>query len=304
MVAEVAPLVAPGTSLGPFASADAAAIEMMHYSNPLSIQANLENGGLVFKDADGRFFVSTPLAGDLASFDPSLVPQPDGMASEGAYHGHADYTDASGNRTDKAGDVYNSDHFSEQDKRVADGGYWGPVIYVSTPSGDFRKYDSATRQDTVIQEGTRGRETQERPGVLAVVDVGGGVVALVQDEAGHLGGAVERFLVLTALEEREHRAEGLVGGVGLVGLVERPRDHAEEDDDDGDAGGDERAPVLLGHRDRRRVGVDDRVLPQLLAAADLLGGLEHRRHSGAWIGWRARRRAAVRSEGMLDGASR
>ncbi len=158
VVAEVAPLVAPGTSLGPFASADAAAIEMMHYSNPLSIQANLENGGLVFKDADGQFFVSTPLGGGLDSFDPSLVPQPDGMASEGAYHGHADYTDGNGNRTDKANDVYNSDHFSEQDKRVADGGWWGPVIYVSTPSGDFRKYDSRTGQDTLIHQGTRGRE--------------------------------------------------------------------------------------------------------------------------------------------------
>ena len=158
VVAEVAPLVAPGTSLGPFASADAAAIEMMHYSNPLSIEANLENGGLVFKDADGQFFVSTPLAGDLDSFDPSLVPQPDGMAPEGAYHGHADYTDRNGNRTTRENDVYNSDHFSEQDKAVADGGWWGPMIYVSTPSGDFRSYDSRTGQDLLIHQGTRGRE--------------------------------------------------------------------------------------------------------------------------------------------------
>lgn len=157
-VAEVAPLVELGTALGPFASADTAAIEMMHYSNPLSIQANLENGGLVFQDADGQFFVSTPMGGTLDGFNPGQVPQPDGMALEGAYHGHADYTDGNGNRTDKANDVYNSDHFSQQDKRVADGGYWGPVIYVSTPSGDFRKYDSANGADTVIHEGTRGRD--------------------------------------------------------------------------------------------------------------------------------------------------
>ena len=154
-VAEVAPLVPPGTALGPFASADAAAIEMMHYSNPLSIEANLENGGLVFEGADGQYFISTPMGGTLDGFNPGQVPQPEGMALEGAYHGHADYTDANGNRTDKANDVYNSDHFSQQDKRVADGGYWGPVIYVSTPSGDFRKYDSATKQDTLIHEGTR-----------------------------------------------------------------------------------------------------------------------------------------------------
>lgn len=165
-VSEVAPLVPPGTALGPFESNDAAAIAMMNYSNPLSIQANLENGGLVFSNDAGEFFVTTPMPGTLAGFDPSQVPQPEGMTLEACYHGHADYSKADGTRTDKQGDEFNSDHFSSQDKRVADGGYWGPVIYVSTPSGDFRKYDSATRQDTVIQEGTRGRETQERPGVL------------------------------------------------------------------------------------------------------------------------------------------
>ncbi|MCD9033216.1 DUF4329 domain-containing protein [Luteimonas sp. Y-2-2-4F] len=162
-VAQVAPLVAPGTALGPFESADAAAIEMMNYSNPLSIEANLENGGLVFSNADGQFFVSTPMQGTLAGFDPSQVPQPDGMTLEACYHGHADYSKADGTRTDKAGDEFNSDHFSEQDKRVADGGYWGPVIYVSTPSGDFRKYDSATREDTVIQQGTRDQAAEPAP---------------------------------------------------------------------------------------------------------------------------------------------
>lgn len=165
-VAEVAPLVPPGTALGPFPSNDAAAIAMMNYSNPLSIEVNLENGGLVFSNDAGDFFVTTPMPGTLAGFDPSQVPQPEGMSLEACYHGHADYSKADGTRTDINGDEFNSDHFSSQDKRVADGGYWGPVIYVSTPSGDFRKYDSATRQDTVIQEGTRGRETQERPGVL------------------------------------------------------------------------------------------------------------------------------------------
>lgn len=150
-VSEVAPLVPPGTALGPFDSADAAAIAMMEYSNPLSIAANLENGGLVFQDpATGKFHVSTPMQGTLDGFDPSQVPVPDGMDIVACYHGHADYSKADGTRTDKAGDEFNSDHFSSQDKRVADAGYWGPVIYVSTPSGDFRKYDSATRQDTVI----------------------------------------------------------------------------------------------------------------------------------------------------------
>lgn len=150
-VAEVAPLVPPGTALGPFASGDEAAIAMMEYSNPLSIAANLENGGLVFVDpASGQYYVSTPMQGTLDGFNPGIVPVPDGMELAACYHGHADYSKADGTRTDKSGDEFNSDHFSQQDKRVADNGYWGPVIYVSTPNGDFRKYDSATRQDTVI----------------------------------------------------------------------------------------------------------------------------------------------------------
>src|SRR5699024_5299114 len=127
----------------------------------LSIEINLENGGLVFSNDAGQFFITTPMPGTLAGFDPSQVPQPENMTLEACYHGHADYSKTHGTRTDKEGDEFNSDHFSQQDKRVADGGYWGPVIYVSTPSGDFRKYDSATRQDTVIQEGTRGQEPQQ-----------------------------------------------------------------------------------------------------------------------------------------------
>ena len=149
-VSTVAPLVPPGTTLGPFASSDAAAVAMMAFSNPLSIAANLENGGLVFKDADGAYFVSTPMGGTLDGFDPSQVPQPAGLELAACYHGHADYSESNGTRTTIDGDQFNSDQFSSQDKRVADGGYWGPVIYVSTPNGDFRKYDSATRADTVI----------------------------------------------------------------------------------------------------------------------------------------------------------
>lgn len=149
-VAAVAPLVPPGTALGPFASADAAAIEMMNYSNPLSIQANLENGGLIFSNAKGEYFVTTPMGGTLDGFNPGQVPQPAGMTLEACYHGHADYSRQDGTRTDKAGDQFNSDHFSAQDKMLADRGVWGSVIYVSTPGGDFRRYDGNTRQDTVI----------------------------------------------------------------------------------------------------------------------------------------------------------
>ena len=150
-IAEVAPLVPPGTSLGPFDTADEAATAMMEYSNPLSIAANLENGGLVLRNPDnGKFYVTTPMGGTLDGFNPGAVPVPAGYEQVGAYHGHANYSLADGTATTKENDYYDSDHFSEQDKLVAEGGYYGDVIYVSTPSGDFRKYDSATNQDTKI----------------------------------------------------------------------------------------------------------------------------------------------------------
>ena len=78
------------------------------------------------------------------------MPIPDGMTSAGFYHGHADYSKTDGTRTDQAGDEFNSDHFSDTDKTIAENGTFGPLAYVSTPSGDFRRYDSATDQDTVI----------------------------------------------------------------------------------------------------------------------------------------------------------
>lgn len=155
-VNEIAPLVPRGTALGPFASSDAAAVAMMDYSNPESIEKNLENGGLVFKDNDsGQFYVTTPMMGTLDGFNPGQVPQPDNMTMQGCYHGHADYSKADGTRTDKQGDEFNSDHFSSQDKRVAQGGYWGDKIYVSTPNGSFRSYDGQTRVEEVLREPTR-----------------------------------------------------------------------------------------------------------------------------------------------------
>ena len=155
-VNEVAPLVPRGTLLGPFESRDAAAVAMMDYSNPESIEKNLENGGLVFRDdANGSFYVTTPMMGTLDGFNPGQVPQPDNMTMHGCYHGHADYSKADGTRTDKQGDEFNSDHFSSQDKRVAQGGYWGEMIYVSTPNGSFRSYNGNTRVEEVLREPTR-----------------------------------------------------------------------------------------------------------------------------------------------------
>ena len=165
-VHEIAPLVPRGTALGPFASNDAAAVAMMDYSNPESIKANLENGGLVFRDdATGQFYVSTPIMGTLDGVNPFAVETPDGLTMVGCYHGHADYSKSDGTRTDKQGDEFNSDQFSSVDKRGADRmGIPGWADYLSTPNGSFRKYEPDTRQDTLIRDPTRNDEPQQPVG--------------------------------------------------------------------------------------------------------------------------------------------
>ncbi len=160
-VSEVAPLVPPGTALGPFDSADAAASAMLDYANPISKQQNLENGGLIFQDPEtGKYFVSTPMGGDGDSFAPGQVPVPDGMSTVASYHCHADYSREGPNGqpervSDPADDEYNSDNFSEQDKSLTDAGIFGTTAYLGTPSGTYRKYDSATGQDTALAEAHR-----------------------------------------------------------------------------------------------------------------------------------------------------
>ncbi|MDR2153926.1 MAG: DUF4329 domain-containing protein [Burkholderiaceae bacterium] len=124
---------------------------MLKYSNPLSIKANRESGGLVFRNPKtGLFYVSTPILDGLHSFNFSLVPRPAGIEIVGAYHSHGDYGLEDSTRTDKAGSEYNDDSFSDADKSLAEGDAIGSVMYLGTPSGALRRYDGATHQDTRI----------------------------------------------------------------------------------------------------------------------------------------------------------
>ena len=136
-----------------FATQSEAAKAALNSANPVSIKQNTEYGGLIYKDANGRYGYTTPSAGTGTGFDPSSVNIPSGTTLVGDYHTHGDYStaDALGNpvRTaDPSQDAFNSNHFSTTDLRgieadaVGKPGYRG---YLGTPSGTFIQYDPNTR---------------------------------------------------------------------------------------------------------------------------------------------------------------
>lgn len=157
-VEEITKVAAADAPHGPFASADEAATAAMDYANPLSIRDNVEYGGLVYKDANGDYYAARAHTGDgdSVSLDPSSIPA--GTELVGYYHTHAAYSVQGPNgepvRTDDpAQDDYNSDNFSQQDKRVAQNLSQGAsefTAYVATPGGDYRSYDPGTGVDQII----------------------------------------------------------------------------------------------------------------------------------------------------------
>ena len=95
---------------------DRKAVEALLEANPLSIRDNLEYGGYIYKNPDGTYGYTDPLAGTDQGFNPSsaahLVP---GRAKiVGDYHTHGDYsiidlqTGAAIRTGDPARDAFNS----------------------------------------------------------------------------------------------------------------------------------------------------------------------------------------------------
>jgi uncharacterized protein DUF4329/PAAR motif-containing protein len=139
---------------GPFATPDLAAKAALQAANPQSIKDNKEYSGLIYRGADGQYYYTGPVGGTGTGANPKRdAPPPAGSTVVGDYHTHGDYStaDAKGNpvRTnDPSKDAFDSDNFSDQDKLDNDAeGYPG---YLGTPSGTFRKYDPATKTDTVL----------------------------------------------------------------------------------------------------------------------------------------------------------
>ncbi len=137
-----------------FASQDEAAQAALGKANPMSIQDNLEYGGLIHQhDATGEFGYSGPLQGTDQGVNPWDAGNPPNTSVVGDYHTHGDYSTfdaASGQAvrtSDPALDDFNSDNFSSQDYQgirsdaAGSPGYKG---YLGTPSGTFKVFDPAT----------------------------------------------------------------------------------------------------------------------------------------------------------------
>jgi len=150
----------PGGAPSPkptFATPEEAAKAALRAANPASIRDNLEYGGIIYKDANGRYSYTGPARGTDQGFDPSSAPAPPGTTAVGDYHTHGDYSTmdpATGKavRTgDPARDDFNSDDFSQTDRdgiandAAGKPGYKG---YLGTPSGKFKQYDPSTGRTT------------------------------------------------------------------------------------------------------------------------------------------------------------
>jgi len=140
------------TSGAKYKSQDGAAKAALGSANPKSIAANKEYGGLIYRDATGKYGFTTPSAGSGTSFDPYAISVPKGTTLVGDYHTHGDYSiaDAAGNpmrTSNPAKDVFDSDNFSTADlmgigrDATKMPGYKG---YLGTPSGTFKQFDPAT----------------------------------------------------------------------------------------------------------------------------------------------------------------
>lgn len=116
---------------------------MLDYANPVSINDNLEQFGIVVTDPEtGDYYITTPVAGEEHSVPRSAIESvnaPEGMEVVAWYHTHgADQPE------------YADHQFSENDKNFTENGAYGSVGYLGTPDGTYRKYDADTDSDTEL----------------------------------------------------------------------------------------------------------------------------------------------------------
>jgi len=147
-----------GPKISTFPTQSEAAKAALTEANPTSIKENTEYGGLIYRDASGRYGYTAPSAGSGTGFNPAAVPLPDGTTRVGDYHTHGDYStaDAFGHpvRTaDPSLDGFNSDQFSGTDLRgIASDAAGNPDYrgYLGTPSGTFLQYDPSDKSPRAV----------------------------------------------------------------------------------------------------------------------------------------------------------
>ncbi|MDE1476596.1 DUF4329 domain-containing protein [Xenorhabdus bovienii] len=128
-----------------FSSADDAARAALNKYNPMSLRMNKEYGGIIFKAKDGSYGYTRGMLGKsrtAPTFKETSKRLPEGSTPVGQYHTHGDYADDAFKRTNKAGDVHNSDNFSPADIRIhnaASRTFPGFINALGTPSGQFKK---------------------------------------------------------------------------------------------------------------------------------------------------------------------
>ena len=122
-----------------FATQNQAAFDVLNEINPVSVRENREHGGWVYRNADGSFGHTNPVAGQVASVNignPETAV-PDGTRATATYHTHGGPDPR-----------YDNENFSPQDifsDRLA-----GVDGYLGTPAGFMKYHELATGCITTI----------------------------------------------------------------------------------------------------------------------------------------------------------
>ena len=122
-----------------FGSANEAAFNVLNRINPVSVRENREHGGWIYRNADGSFGSTEPVAGDVSSVNIGnpVTAVPTGTAADASYHTHGGPDPR-----------FDNENFSPQDilsdLRVGLNGYLG------TPAGFLKKHIVSTNQIVVL----------------------------------------------------------------------------------------------------------------------------------------------------------
>jgi RHS repeat-associated protein len=124
---------------------DKTARKVLKQCNYPSKKENREYCGMICRDnRNGRIFKTGPITGTGDSCTPHNAPCPSGSTLVGIYHTHGEFTDRNGDGIDD----YESENFSPADRNYA--GRFGVPIYLRTPSCQFKKYDPASGNTTIL----------------------------------------------------------------------------------------------------------------------------------------------------------
>lgn len=122
-----------------FATADEAAFDVVNTINPVSVRQNREHGGWIYRNADGSYNSTTPVAGGVASVNIGnpVTSVPTGTTAEASYHTHGGPDPR-----------YDNENFSPQD--ILSDQLAGVDGFLGTPSGLLKKHILRTNEVIVL----------------------------------------------------------------------------------------------------------------------------------------------------------